>query len=210
MMLHIHNMSSLVAASRLIPVDEFSGNGLVKNFALYNVTPEILARVYVDQLLKGTLTDFFTYQAGGTNWLSFYTAPGIGSNNIQVQTGTCFFFPEGTVLNGYINAYRGDSVYYPWYVMNDDAAKGYLDVTITPLDFITPNEVSWIKLAKTEAGLETAVAGAALTLDDMTDSDVAHIFWAKVTIPRHTLAANTPAVNKYDINFNMSWAEYDL
>ena len=209
-MLNLYNMSNLAPASKLIADDRWNGDGVTKSFELYYVNPQDIQRVYADGELKGTITDYYTHYLGTAAMLTFLIAPISGTANIIAQAGTCLYFPAGTTQTGTINACRGGSEAYPWYISNDDSDKGYQDVTITPLDFVGDDETSWVKLATTEAGLAAAVAGAALNIGDITDSDVGHIFWCQVTVPRNTLEPNTPQLNKYDLAAVISYLEYEL
>ena len=210
MALHIYNQASLSAASKRTPEDVFSGDGLTQDFALVYVTASLLARAYVDENLKGTTVDFYTYLLAPTEYIHFYTAPLLGTSNIVVQTNYGLFFPGGTVQSGQLNAYAGDTVDVEYQISNDDSDKGYLNVTITPQDFIGTDEAGWVKLATTQGGLTSAVAGAALNIGSVLDSDTAHSFWTRMTVPASFLPPNEPALNKYDLSFLLAWAEYDL
>jgi hypothetical protein len=210
MAIKVYNNVNLSAGSRRIPEDRLSGTGATQTFTLVNVTSALLARVYVDEILQATITNFYSYLLLGTNFLYFYSAPALGTNNIVAQTDQCLFFPGGTAPTGQLNAYGGDTVDCVFYISNDDAAKGYNQVTITPNDFIGDDEAGWAKLATTQGGLDSAVAGAALNLGNIIDYDTDHPFWVRITVPAAYLAPNIPAFNKYDLSFLVSRAEYDI
>jgi len=208
MSLELYNKENLEEGSRRIPQDRISGNGVDKDFALYYLTPEIVARVYLDETLLTENIDFYLYSILGTGFISFYDIPALGTNNIICQAGTCLFFPGGTTEAGQLNGYSGESVDIEYYLSNTDASKGYLDVTITPSDFIGENQANWVKLATTQGGLDSAVAGDPLNIGTINDVNTAHAFWVRLTVPPGSLPANAGNMNKYDITFILSGAEY--
>lgn len=210
MALKLYNKEDLSIGSLRIPEDRFNGTGAKQDFTLINVTAALLARVYVDELLKATITDFYSYNILGTSHLYFYTAPILGTNNVVVQTNQCLFFPGGTSPTGQLDGYGGDTVDCVFYLSNDSASKRYNNVIITPNDFIGSSEAGWAKLATTQGGLDSAVAGASLNLGNITDYDTAHPFWVRITVPAGYLSPNIPAFNKYDIGFLIQRVEYDI
>jgi hypothetical protein len=216
-MLNLFNKEDLSEGSKRIPEDLFSGDGLTQEFALINMTVDIISRVFVDCILIGTDTDFYLFSTSGTSFIYFTSPPGTGTSNIVLQSGTCLFFTggssgtSGTSGEGFLNAYRGDSVDIPYYISNDDPAKGYSDVTITPVDFLeNSDESGWVTLAETKEDLDTATAGDPLNLGSITDSDTPHTFWARLTVPKGYLSPGTPVLNKYDISFLIEAEDYDL
>lgn len=210
-MINIYNKNTLSDEYKRIPEDVFSGNGVVKDFALFNITPELLARVFVTEVLMGTNVDWYTYFSSGTNYISFLSTPPSGTNNITCQTDQCLFFPGGTSPAGYLNGYAGDSVDIEFYLVNDDSSKQFFNIVITPNDEIgksISDETTFLKLALTQAELDTAIAGNALNFGSITDYNVFHSFWIRLTIPEHFLAADVPALNKNDLGLILSMLEY--
>lgn len=53
---------------------------------------------------------------------------------------------------------------------------------VYPFDNAGTDESTWVKLATTQAGLTTAIAGAALQIPDLEPEDV-FTFWIRVTVP---------------------------
>lgn len=210
-MIQIYNKNTLSDIYKRIPEDRFSGNGSLKDFALYNLTPELLARVFVAETLKGTNTDFYTFAMAGTNFISFLSTPPAGTNNIICQSDECLFFPGGTTQTGYMNGYAGDSVDIEFYLLNDDSSAQYFNIILTPDDEIgksISDETTFFKIASTQAGLDTATAGQPLNFGSILDSNVFHSFWVRLTIPEHFLAADVPALNKNDLSLKISALEY--
>lgn len=210
-MLQIYNTDTLSEIYRRIPEDRFSGDGNTKDFALYHLTSALLQRVFANEVLLGSNVDYYAYIISGTSFVSFYNAPSVGSNNIICQGNECLFFPSGTTNTGYLNGYNGDSIDLPYYILNDDAGKSYADVTITPQDEVIgegDDEKSFIKIATTQEGLNSAVAGASLNYGTIADNNIFHTFWVRLTIPHHFLAADIQAFNKYDLALILSSVEY--
>lgn len=99
----------------------------------------------------------------------------------------------------------GSSVEVKLFLFNDNATKKYEGITIQPTDIVSTNEASWIQLAPDNSGVAgTYLAGAAaLTMANISDSNVAKPFWVKVTTP-----SVADSQNKTDIKLTTSWKEY--
>jgi len=81
------------------------------------------------------------------------------------------------------------------------AACNYEDIVVTPLDTADSDESSWCLLALTQAGLEAAIGGAALSLGNKTH-DTTLSFWRRFTVP-----ADTPVQNKSDLKLRLTGTE---
>ena len=209
-MLELYNKNEIADENKRKPEDIFSGDGETKDFAFYNLNADILTRVFLEGILKTAYTDFYTYwiYPAGSSWLSFFTPPTSGSNNVICQSDECMFFPGGTAEEGSLNGYAGDTVDIPFYLANIDVSKIYTGITITPVDFLSPSEITWVKMATTQGGLSGATAGAALSMSDITDNDL-HVFWVRITVPPGYLAPDVSIFNKTDIAFSLSFVERD-
>lgn len=91
------------------------------------------------------------------------------------------------------------------FLFNDEATKRYESITIDPTDATDTDESTWFQLAPDSAGVAgTYLAGGeALTMADISDSNVAKPFWVKVTTPS---VADTQ--NKTDIKLTVNGTEY--
>lgn len=215
-MLQLFNHVDLTEASKRKPQDIFPGDSATQAFLFYNLNPDILARVFLNDFFQMMLTDFYTYWVYpiGTSCLFFYTPPLIGTgflgtgligtNNITCQSNECLFFPGGTSDYGYLNACEGDSIDLPYYLSNDDYLAFYSDVTISSMCFLDSEDRLEVKLALTQAGLDSAVAGEPLLIGDIIDSDLPHEFWIRLTVPRDYIGPNMSLFNKNDLTFIIS------
>lgn len=99
----------------------------------------------------------------------------------------------------------GSAVTVQLWLFNDDAAKTYQTITIDPTDAVSTDESTWVQLAPDSAGAAGTylTGGAALTTANISDSNVAKPFWAKVTTP-----AVADTQNKSDIKLTVSGKEY--
>jgi len=99
----------------------------------------------------------------------------------------------------------GSAVELRVWLFNDNAAKTYKSVTVKPTDVVATDESNWIQLAPDNAGSAGTylAGGASLTMADISDSNVAKPFWAKVTTP---VVADSQ--NKSDIKLTVSGKEY--
>lgn len=211
-MIQLYNKQEISAETKRTPEDVFSGDGVTQEFSFYNLNPDILARVFLDSILQVTNTDFYTYwiYPAGTSWIFFYTPPIFGSSNIILQGSSGLFFPGGSTQSGYLNGYNGDNIDICFWLSNDNILKYYTGLTIVPIDIVpTEDETSWIKLATTQAGLDSAVAGASLSYPDINDSDTLHPLWIRVTVPPGYLGPDVSIFNKTDISFSISYTERD-
>jgi len=71
-------------------------------------------------------------------------------------------------------------------------------IEVVPIDDAGSSETSWVKLATTQAGLATAVAGASLVLPDKTYAQSIS-FWRRCTVP-----AGTTVQNKTDLKLQVT------
>lgn len=99
----------------------------------------------------------------------------------------------------------GSAVEQRVFLFNDAAAFRYEAITIDPTDTVTTDESGYIQLAPDNAGSPGTylAASAALTMANISDSNVAKPFWVKVTTP---VLAN--AVNKTDIQLTINFNEF--
>jgi hypothetical protein len=65
----------------------------------------------------------------------------------------------------------------------------------------TSSEVAWIRLAISQAGLDTASDGASLNIGDK-EHDETNSFWRRVTVP-----PTTPVQNKTDLRLRVAGIE---
>lgn len=91
------------------------------------------------------------------------------------------------------------------YLYNNDATKRYEAITIDPSDAVSTDESAWVQLAPDNAGSAGTygAGGAALTMSDIADSNVAKPFWVKVTTPS---VGDTQ--NKTDIKLTVQGTEF--
>lgn len=211
-MIQLYNKNEITDEAKRIPEDVYDGDGETLAFLFYNLNPDILSRVFLDGILKTIDTDFVTYWVypAGTAWINFTDPPSAGTSNIVLQGDQCLFFPGGTAQEGFLNGYGGDTVDVCFYLSNDNSAKIYTDITISPLDFVTPSEEAWVKLANSQEGLDSAVAGDSLTFPDIEDSDTLHELWVRLTVPAHYLGPDLSVLNKTDLSFAISSIERDV
>ncbi|WP_256761396.1 hypothetical protein [Cohnella sp. WQ 127256] len=99
----------------------------------------------------------------------------------------------------------GSAVVLQLWLFNDNANKIYKSVTVKPTDAVNTNESNWVQLAPDKTGVAGAylTGGAALTMTDISDSNVAKPFWCKVTTP-----VVADSINKLDIKLTVSGKEY--
>jgi len=77
----------------------------------------------------------------------------------------------------------------------------YSDLTVQPVDEVGSSEASWVKLAADQAGLDAAVGGASLGLNNKAHSATLS-FWRRIIVP-----AGTPVQNKTDIKLRLTGTE---
>lgn len=99
----------------------------------------------------------------------------------------------------------GSAVAVQLWIFNDQATKRYETITIKPTDIVSIDESSWVQLAPDNAGAAGTylAGGAALSLANIADSNVAKPFWIKVTTP-----AVGDTQNKTDIKLTVTGKEY--
>lgn len=99
----------------------------------------------------------------------------------------------------------GSTVELKLFLFNDNSAKKYEEVSIDPIDETSTDESTWIKLAPDNAGVAGTYlsGGVALTMANISDSNVAKPFWVKITTP--TVADSQ---NKNDIKLRVSGKEF--
>lgn len=99
----------------------------------------------------------------------------------------------------------GTSVEQKLYLFNDAAANRYEAITIDPTDTVTTDESGYIQLAPDNVGAAgTYLApSAALSMANISDSNVPKPFWVKVTTP-----SLTDAVNKTDVKLKVDYNEF--
>jgi len=205
-MLEIYNANSKIAANKRVPEEIYNGDGVTQSYALLYITPDILARVFVEQELKGTNTDFYTYYFDVYNYVFFYNIPPLGTSNVIFQSDTCLWVPGGTVNEGYCNAYYGEEIDLCYYVATTAEGESYEDLTCTPVEHIgSDGIISLVKLALTQEGLDSAAAGEPLTIGTVTDALTP--LWVRVTIPSNYLGPYVPYLNIYDLGFMFSGTE---
>lgn len=93
------------------------------------------------------------------------------------------------------------------WLFNDDATKTYQSINIDPTDAVSTDESTWVQLAPDNAGSAGTfgAAGAALTMANVTDSNVAKPFWYKCTSP-----SGQSVSNKTDIKLTVNFTEYPV
>lgn len=99
----------------------------------------------------------------------------------------------------------GSVVAVQLWLFNDQTTKRYETITIKPTDIVSTDESSWVQLAPDNTGAAGTylAGGAALTLANIADSNVAKPFWVKVTTP-----AVGDTQNKTDIKLTVTGKEY--
>lgn len=225
-MLHLHNDVGLSELSKRKPQDIFPGDGVTQSFLFYNLNPDILSRVFLNDIFKLLNTDFYTYWVYpvGSSFIFFYTPPIVGTgligtgligtgllgtSNIFCQSDSCLFFPGGTSDYGFLNACTGDTIDLPYYITNDDALLTYSNVSISSVCFADDEDLLSVKIAPSQAALDEVTAGEPLTIGDITDNGTAHEFWVRLTVPRDYIGPNMSLFNKNDLTFMLSADEID-
>ncbi|OAS21157.1 hypothetical protein [Paenibacillus oryzisoli] len=91
------------------------------------------------------------------------------------------------------------------WLFNDDSTKTYQSITIDPTDAVSTDESTWVQLAPDSAGSAGTYGstGAALSMSNITDSNVAKPFWYKCTSP-----SGQSVQNKSDIKLTVGYTEY--
>lgn len=93
----------------------------------------------------------------------------------------------------------------PLWMYNDSALYTYQSINIDPTDIVTTDESTWVQLAPDNAGSAGTfgAASAALTMANVTDSNVAKPFWYKCTTP-----SGQAVSNKTDIKLTVNFTEF--
>lgn len=91
------------------------------------------------------------------------------------------------------------------WLYNDSALFTYTNINIDPTDAVSTDESTWVQLAPDSAGSPGTfgAAGAALTMANVTDSNVAKPFWYKCTTP-----SGQAVQNKSDIKLTVNFTEF--
>ncbi|MGM7720477.1 hypothetical protein [Metabacillus sp. Hm71] len=99
----------------------------------------------------------------------------------------------------------GSTVEARVWLFNDNSAKRYESITIDPTDSVSTDESTWVALAPDNAGVAGTylAAGAALSMANISDSNVGKPFWVKITTPS---VGSTQ--NKTDIKLTVNYTEY--
>lgn len=103
------------------------------------------------------------------------------------------------------HATTGGVVSVQLWLFNDDATKTYQSINIDPTDAVSTDESTWVQLAPDSAGSPGTfgAGGAALTMANVTDSNVAKPFWYKCTTP-----SGQSVSNKTDIKLTVNFTEF--
>lgn len=99
----------------------------------------------------------------------------------------------------------GSEVEVRLWLFNDQSTKKYEEISIKPTDAVSTDESAWIQLAPDNSGTAGTYlsGGAALTMADISDSNVGKPFWVKVTTP-----VVSDSQNKSDIKLTIAGKEY--
>ncbi len=119
----------------------------------------------------------------------------IGSEQMLITAGgdtTTLTVTRGHAGTTAVAHSSGDAVY---------SGYDYTDLAIEPVDSTGGDESDWYKLSLTEAGLDSATAGASLTVGDK-DHDETTSIWRRCTVP-----ASTAVQNKTDIKLKITGTE---
>ncbi len=119
----------------------------------------------------------------------------IGSEQMLITAGggtTTLTVTRGHAGTTAVAHSSGDAVY---------SGYDYTDLAIEPVDSTGGDESDWYKLALTEAGLDSATAGASLTVGEKDHDDTTSI-WRRCSVP-----ASTAVQNKTDIKLKIAGTE---
>jgi len=99
----------------------------------------------------------------------------------------------------------GSAVELRQFLFNDNAAYTYQTISIDPTDTTGSDESTIVQLAPDNAGSPGTylAGGVALTMANISDSNVAKPFWVKVTMP-----SSPNPINKTDIKLDIKCREY--
>ena len=165
--------------------DEFNGTtGESKDRQLFLANEQVSLQTAMDAV---TTTVKLT-KAGFVDGMTIR----IGTEEMKISSG------GGTAQLTVIRAQNGTTA--ATHAVSDIAYAAYnaSGIEILPIDDAGTSETSWVKLATTQAGLTTAVAGASLVLPDKTYTQSIS-FWRRCTIP-----AGTTVQNKTDLKLQVT------
>ena len=113
-----------------------------------------------------------------------------------VMTDPIFKYPPNT-----FDGEDGESKDIELFLKNDGdtklASSAEFNLTITPIDVVGSDESTWAKLATTQGGLDSAIAGYPLYPADLEPEDE-YPFWLRITVP-----ASTPEEDKQDLRLRI-------
>lgn len=92
----------------------------------------------------------------------------------------------------------GSSVTVQLWLFNDNAAERFENVNIDPTDAVSTDESSWIQLSSD--GTNFQAGSVALTMANISDSNVGKPFYAKITTPSVGSVQNKSDI-KLTVNF---------
>lgn len=99
----------------------------------------------------------------------------------------------------------GSAVEMRLWLFNDLATERFENINIDPTDGVSTDESTWIQLAPDNAGVAGTylAAGAALTMANVSDTNVGKPFWVKVTTP-----SVGSVQNKSDIKLTVNYRKF--
>lgn len=91
------------------------------------------------------------------------------------------------------------------FITNKDATKRYENIIVDPIDTSGTDETNYIQLAPDNAGLagNYGAAGASLSMGSISDNNIAHAFWIKITTP-----SVSESQNKTDLQLSILYREF--
>jgi hypothetical protein len=95
----------------------------------------------------------------------------------------------------------GSAVATQLWLFNDNAAERFENVNIDPTDIVSTDESSWVQLSAD--GTTYQSASAALTMANISDSNVGKPFWVRVTSP-----SVGSVQNKTDIKLTVTFRKF--
>ncbi|WP_423408008.1 hypothetical protein AABM38_20400 [Heyndrickxia sp. MSNUG] len=99
----------------------------------------------------------------------------------------------------------GSTVEMKLWLFNDNAAERFENINIDPTDSVSTDESTWIQLAPDNAGVAGTYlsGGTALTMANISDSNVGKPFWVKITTP-----SVGSVQNKTDIKLTVNYRKF--
>ena len=95
----------------------------------------------------------------------------------------------------------GSAITQQLYLFNDNASERFENINIDPTDAVSTDESNWVQLSTD--GTTWLTAGAALTMANISDVNVAKSFFVKVTSP-----SVGSVQNKSDIKLTVNYRKY--